>query len=184
MADPKKDKKQEPILARKETGRPSKLTEEIAQKIVNCIRAGAYIETAVAFAGVSRPVFYVWMKRGREQPVGKYQRFVSAVEEALAAAMMRDLLVIDKAAEAGDWRASAWRLERRHPKEWGAKRIVEVKSNDKSVQFVMFGAGKIDDDDQWAKEASEEAQKLTEERKKNATRTLTEELEKEKNKLW
>ena len=38
-------------------GRPTKLTPDVQEKIVQAIRAGNYIETAAAYAGVR---MYVW----------------------------------------------------------------------------------------------------------------------------
>jgi hypothetical protein len=39
-------------------GRPTKLTPEVADCICRMLRRGLYIETAVAFAGISRSTFY------------------------------------------------------------------------------------------------------------------------------
>lgn len=106
-------------------GRPTKLTPEVQEKIVQAIRAGAYIETAAAYAGVNKQTLYNWMKRGNQQRSGKYRRFLDAVEKALADAEMRDLLIITKAAEV-DWKAAAWRLERKFPDRWGRKERVQA----------------------------------------------------------
>ncbi len=57
-------------------GRPSKLSPELTRVICDAIRLGGYIETAVAYAGLSKETFYQWMKRGakeleRREKVGK-----------------------------------------------------------------------------------------------------------------
>ena len=44
-----------------------------------------------------------------EQP---YLEFSDAVEKALAQAEVRDVVTVLKAADAGQWQAAAWRLER------------------------------------------------------------------------
>lgn len=49
------------------TGRPTHLTPEVSDAIVSAIRAGCYVETAAAHAGVSRRVVYKWLKRGRDE---------------------------------------------------------------------------------------------------------------------
>lgn len=48
-------------------GAPSKLTEEITDKICSALRMTAYVDTAVAHAGVSRGVYYKWLKRGHDE---------------------------------------------------------------------------------------------------------------------
>ena len=128
--------------------RPTKLNTETQEKIVSAIRAGNYIETAAAYAGIHKSTLYDWLKRGEreKQRVAKNPRyrikkdeqqfveFSDAVEKALAEAEVRDVAIIGKAAEEY-WQAAAWRLERKFPHKWGRKVIehsgsLEVKHND------------------------------------------------------
>jgi transposase len=103
--------------------RPTKLTAETQEKIVQAIRAGNYIETAAAYAGIDKKSLYTWLKRGNECPTGTniHAKFLQAVEQALATAEAQDVLIIGKAAKEGAWQASAWRLERKFPDRWGRK---------------------------------------------------------------
>src|SRR5579862_1944907 len=101
-------------------GRPDKLTPEVARQITNAIGAGNYIDTGAAFGGISKVTFYAWLRRGRREKTGKYRQLVRDVEKAAAQAEVRDVSVIARAAEK-DWRAAAWRLERRHPSRWGRR---------------------------------------------------------------
>jgi transposase len=115
--------------------RPTKLTKELHEKLLSAIRAGNYMETAAAYAGISKDTLYNWMRRGareserlaqnpRAKPKKSEQEFLEfsdAVEKALAQAEVRDIANIAKASDAGDWRASAWRLERKYPEKWGRK---------------------------------------------------------------
>lgn len=124
-------------------GRPTKLTKEVEEKIIRAIRAGNYIETAAAFAGISKDTLYNWLKRGAREsqrlegsPNAKprkkeliYLEFSDAVSRAMAEAEVRDVQNISIAGEQGDWRASAWRLERRHPERWGKKEKLEADHN-------------------------------------------------------
>lgn len=118
----------------------SKLTPDIQVKIVEALKVGNYIETASALAGIHKSTVYDWLKRGarekeridnnpnarsRKEEV-KFVRFSDAVEKAMAEAEHRDLLIIAKASQ-NDWKASAWRLERRHPVKWGRKDKMEAE---------------------------------------------------------
>ena len=46
-----------------------------------------------------------------------------AVHKGEAECVLAHAEVINKAEKAGDWRASAWLLERRFPKEYGPRRL-------------------------------------------------------------
>ncbi len=121
---------------KRRAGRPTKWNEETQAKIVQAIRAGNYIETASAFAGINKSTLYAWLKRGEreKQRVAKNPRnrirkseqhfvtFSNAVEKALAEAEVRDVAIIGKAAEE-QWQAAAWRLERKFPDRWGRRKL-------------------------------------------------------------
>ncbi len=115
------------------SGRYTKLTYDIMNKIVILVKAGNYIETAAAACGLSKQTLYNWLKRGNKVDKNSpktewiYAHFTDALMEALALAEARDLRVLDKAAANGAWQASAWRLERRNPSKWGR---VRLDSND------------------------------------------------------
>lgn len=99
-----------------------KLTPALIEKIVGYLRAGAYVETAAAAAGISKQTLYTWLRRAvdenEEDPI--FAKFAAAVEEAQALAEVRDIALIGKAAET-QWQAAAWRLERKSPERWGRK---------------------------------------------------------------
>ena len=100
-------------------GRRSKLTEERQLRICDAVRAGVRPETAAVYCGVSARSYYRWMQLGRAADADPlYVGFVEAVEVALAEWEARDVLLIGEAAKE-DWRAAAWRLERRLPKVYG-----------------------------------------------------------------
>ena len=130
--------------------RPTKLNKVVESKIISAIRAGNYIETAAAYAGINKSTLYDWLKRGEREkqrvqktPGGRIRKketpfveFSNAVEKALAEAEVRDVAIIAKAAE-DQWQAAAWRLERKFPDRWGKRNVeiehkgqVEVKNND------------------------------------------------------
>ena len=128
-------------------GRPTKLNFDTHNKIITAIRAGNYIETAAAYAGIDKSTLYDWLKRGEreKQRVAQnprykirksekpYVEFSNAVEKALAEAEVRDVAIIAKAAEE-QWQAAAWRLERKFPDRWGRKVIEHTDSDRKRLQ--------------------------------------------------
>lgn len=98
------------------------------------IRGGNYIETAAAYAGISKQTLYNWLRRGARQKSGQYREFALAVEQALAEAEMRDLALIEQAARDGKWQAAAWRLERRFPKRWGRQDYLDLLMQERQTQ--------------------------------------------------
>jgi transposase-like protein len=132
----------EPALVKRGRGRPSKLTPEVSQRIVQAIRAGNYIETAAAYAGINKTTLYDWLKQGAREldrvqaksgrrireKARKYVDFSNSVKKALAEAEVSDVAQISLAVRAGNWQAAAWRLERKHFERWGRKQYVESKT--------------------------------------------------------
>ena len=91
-------------------GRPSKLNDERVGTILEALRAGCYLETAAAYAGVHRDTVNRWRQ--------EHPEFADQVERARAEGEVRGLLVINRAEQAGDWRAAAWRLQHAYPERW------------------------------------------------------------------
>jgi len=82
-------------------GAPPKLTEKKVTLISNAILMGAGIETAYVSAGVSKSAYYIYMNNAKNNP-SEYPLCVALMEEvhkALAQADIRDLGLIDKAAQ-------------------------------------------------------------------------------------
>jgi transposase len=121
-----------------EMGRPTKLTPDIENAIVTALRAGNYAETAVAYAGIGLSTYYRWMERGQSEAEDDraYREFREAIEKARAAAEVRDIALIDKAAANGSWQAAAWKLERRYPQRWGRVVRTEVTGADGGAVHV------------------------------------------------
>jgi hypothetical protein len=98
---------------------PHKLTIEAHERIVSLLRAGNFRETAAAAAGIDARTLRNWLKRGAdgEEP---FAAFAADLDAAEAQAEARDVATIAKAAS-DDWKAAAWRLERKSRKHWGVK---------------------------------------------------------------
>jgi transposase len=107
-------------------GRPTKLDAQIVSRIVDLVRAGNFLETAAATCGIHRATLYRWLERGEAQRMGPYRDFYVALTTAQAESEARDLLIITRAASE-DWRASAWRLERRYPRRYGPQVAITLR---------------------------------------------------------
>lgn len=108
------------------------ITAEKIDRVVSYVRAGNYMETAAAASGIGKTALYEWLKRGRKERdrVAKdpklrvrksealFVTFSEKMEEATAQAETRDVLLIAQAAKE-DWKAAAWRLERKYPGKYG-----------------------------------------------------------------
>lgn len=100
-------------------GRPSKLTDEVREEIVEAIKMGCYPEIAATAAGVSAATYYRWMEEGaREEAELEFRDFRESVTRARAFSERADIALIDTAANAGDWRAAAWKRGQSSPERW------------------------------------------------------------------
>ena len=113
-------------------GRPEKLNQEIMKAIVSAILSGAYVETAAAFAGISKSTFYEWMRKGAKASKGKYFDFSDAIKKAMAEAELRDIMVVNRAAQSS-WQAAAWKLERKYPDRWGRRENITMTGSEKPI---------------------------------------------------
>ena len=119
-------------------GRPTKLTPETQDSIVEAIREGMYQEIAAATVGISTSTYYRWMERGQTgQPEDEpYREFREAIEKGRAEAERAKLKVISREAEKGNWTAAAWWLERSFPARWGRRIEHTVITRDILVEEI------------------------------------------------
>lgn len=98
--------------------------------IADAVAAGNYLNVAAQYAGLPPDTVYQWIHRGRAaiergQRATKYAKFVIAIDQAMAAAEMNHVEIIESAS-GRSWAAAAWWLERRYPGRWGKKpRVLE-----------------------------------------------------------
>lgn len=122
--------------------RPTKLTQEVHDLIVEAVRAGNYYEVAARAAGVEASTFYKWMKRGREGKGKRYVEFFHAVEQARAEAERESVEIVRNAAKK-DWAAASWWLERIAPARWGRRDKFEVTGAEGGPVQVVINAPKV-----------------------------------------
>ena len=118
------------------------LTDDVQDRIVTAIRAGSYLDDAASYAGISRAVVFKWLAQGRDaqerRDTGsdltdfetRLVDFLDAVEKARADAVIRNVGIIQSAAQDGQWQAAAWYLERTNPRKWGRHETVELTGAD------------------------------------------------------
>ena len=115
-------------MSTQKMGRPTKLTKQIQQTIVEYVQKGNYVETAAAAAGINKSTLYDWLKKGQQNKKGIYTDFSNALEKAMAESEIADLKKLNIHGRE-HWQAVAWRLERRFPEKWGRKDRITADIN-------------------------------------------------------
>ena len=106
--------------------RPTKLTPEVQDIIVDGINAGLTCGLTCARAGVTPSTFYSWLEKGEAAKSGALMEFFDTVSRARADSAMRLVSQITLQAPT-DWRAAAFLLERRFPDDYGKRSEVTGK---------------------------------------------------------
>jgi hypothetical protein len=75
-------------------------------------RLGAFERAIARVLGVPEMVFISTLSKGKKGESKRYADFAKRFYEARKEHMKRQLRVVDKAAEEGDWKPAAWQLER------------------------------------------------------------------------
>lgn len=118
-----------PLVSKTKRGRLPELDKpDVREKIIDALRWGNYRHDAAAYAGIDVTTFMRYLAQGRKEKEGPYRQFLHAVEKAESEAKVRALQHIRKAGEEPrHWTAEAWFLERRHPKDFSRRMIVEAE---------------------------------------------------------
>lgn len=104
----------------------TKFSPEAVERIVGSMRAGVGLGRAAALEGISVETLRLWRKKGEADPEGPYGRlFIEAMKcEAMVDADAER--TVHASILGGDVKAAQWRLERKHPDEYGPKQEVKV----------------------------------------------------------
>jgi hypothetical protein len=138
----------------KQFGRPTKLTPELTKKVADIVRAGCYLDTAARYCGVAKASFHDWMAKGHKQKRGIFRDFLDALEEAQAAADIRDHARISTAS-AKDWKAAVAHLKLRNPGRYAVQRqeltgkdgnAITVQSSTEASLLELFQKMLVDGD--------------------------------------
>lgn len=143
--------------APKNLGRPTKLTDEVQEKILGAVRAGIWLDQAASLAGIAPSSLYLWADKGQralelaeleDKPVkgvdAVYADFSEALKKARAEAEARNITQIQNAAANGTWQAAAWFLERSFPQRWGRVDRMELTGKDGGAMQVTVTAADLE----------------------------------------
>lgn len=137
-------------------GRPTKLTQEVSDKICQAIQGGNYRAIAAAHAEVTEETMSRWMARGKAAAKGIYYEFRQSVLKAEKLAEIRAVALIMQAAST-DPKHAQWWLERKHHKRWGRKdkmtsevsgpdgKAIEIKATDYRVAIAALAPRSVED---------------------------------------
>lgn len=98
-------------------GARPKLDKATESTILKYVGAGMPYAYAAQSAGITDRTLYAWMARGRKEKSGIYVQFLHAIKKARSDAMLRNVAIIQTAAQK-TWQAAAWWLERQFPDEF------------------------------------------------------------------
>ena len=127
------------------TGRPTKLTDEIALGIAQGILDGNYRKVAAAKVGVPPRRLERWMAAGLKFPGGAYGVFRRLVLETEAEAERIAVAAVLEAGKTQDARHLEWWLERKFHARWGRHRgeLAEVRRRLKELEGILRAAGHL-----------------------------------------
>jgi transposase len=120
-------------------GRPTKLTPEVQDKLVNAIKVGATYEHAADYAGIDYSTLRRWIEKGQKAKSGPFCELCDAIKRAEGGAVVWWSTQIDLAAKEGNWQAAAWKLERRYPEIYG-RRVQSVEHSGKGGKPIEVRA--------------------------------------------
>lgn len=123
-----------------------KLTPELAKEAIKLVQNGASNQDVISWLGVNESSFYAWLR----EPKNEAQRTLAqGMKKAEAERKLWHIQRINKAAEDGDWKASAWYLERRYPQEFARTQritgqVETVSKSDALTEAILETARKME----------------------------------------
>lgn len=105
---------------------PRKLTPIARAHIVTAIIHGLHRAEAAVRAGITPTTLTRWLDMGARTSTGPCRDLLDAVVAAETAFEYKLIQTIEKAGEAGEWRASLELLKRRFPDRWGDRQRIDM----------------------------------------------------------
>jgi len=115
--------------------RPSKLNQEVQQRIGENIALGLTYKLAAESAGLTYKTLNLWMAKGKNATSGEYFEFYNHITKCNADSAKRLLERLHDAAEAGNCQVCMWILERCFSEDFGRRlyRKTNVVSENQNV---------------------------------------------------
>lgn len=117
--------------------RRTKLSEELIKEAYELVASGNYIKDVYPILGIGEVTWYRWLREGEIAKSGLKRQFWQAIKKAEKEAIIKNVAVIQKAAEEGNWQAAAWWLERRYYEDWGRKEKVDLAADKDGFKLVI-----------------------------------------------
>ena len=118
-------------------GRKSKLTKEVIKEASKMVAVGNYIKDVYPILGIEESTWYRWLKEGERAKSGIKREFYKAIKKAEKEAIARNVALIQRAAQDGNWQAAAWWLERKYFEDWGRKDKVDLSADKDGFKIVV-----------------------------------------------
>lgn len=117
--------------------RKSKLTEELIKEAYRLVSAGNYIKDIPPILGIDDSTWFRWLNEGEKAKSGMKREFYETVKKAEKDAIARNVALIQRAAQEGNWQAAAWWLERKYFEDWGRKERVDLAADKDGFKVVV-----------------------------------------------
>jgi hypothetical protein len=148
------------------SGRPTKLTPAIEERVLHAIKLGASRADAAQFAGIGERTLREWMRLGADEAEGPHAALRARVLEAEGQVKVTLVGCVLKAA-VSDWRAALALLQCRHPTEFGDKSVLflvrhALSEIEKAAELAGVALPESAWEQAWATVARQLAQKLPE----------------------
>lgn len=117
--------------------RKSKLTKELIKEAYKLVSAGNYIKDIPPVLGIDDSTWFRWLSEGEKAKSGLKREFYETVKKAEKDAIVRNVALIQRAAQEGNWQAAAWWLERKYFEDWGRKDKVDLSADKDGFKVVV-----------------------------------------------
>lgn len=117
--------------------RKSKLTKELIKEAYKLVSAGNYIKDIYPILGIEESTWYRWLSEGEKAKSGLKREFWETIKKAEKDAIARNVALIQRAAQEGNWQAAAWWLERKYFEDWGRKDKVDLSADKDGFKVIV-----------------------------------------------
>jgi len=122
--------------------RKRKLTKELIKEAYKLVAAGNYDKDVYPILGIDKSTWYRWLSEGETAKSGLKREFYDTIKKAEKEAIARNVALIQRAAQEGNWQAAAWWLERKYFEDWGRKDKVDLSADKDGFKVVVEYVGK------------------------------------------